>query len=205
MIGGSTQDYNSNLLDTTELNLPGITFDFPAMCVGSQQKLTPFPQDILLTSSNDSVAIVNEDNSISAVGVGSCVLYFTHIATSCDLQDVPLTVNDNPLITDYIETLRVGEEYKFKASSSGIWNSLYPNIATVSNNGKVTALEKGSTIIFLSTFDGCQTPPINLTVLEPSSVFQTDENPASKSIPILAWICFVLKVSKLSQNFGCMT
>ena len=124
-------------------------------------------------SSDKKVAKVTSTGRIKAVGVGSCVIY---VLTSNGIwKAATVTVDDRPTKIAFKggrKTLAVGKALALgkrvkltpaKAVTTLTWTSSNPAVATVDENGKVTAVSKGKVTITVTTHNG-KKAKIKLTV-----------------------------------------
>ena len=127
-------------------------------------KVTLIPSNgkeiIKYTSSDESVAIVSENGEIKGVGSGSTVIVVTVQGT--DLKaECKVDVSNNTIIAQdlFVQNervnLKVGETYQINVTvvpsdtvdKSLIYKSLNEKFLTVSEDGLVTALSKGRTMV----------------------------------------------------------
>ena len=124
-------------------------------------------------SSDKKVAKVTSTGRIKAVGAGSCVIY---VLTSNGIwKAATVTVDDRPTKIAFKggrKTLAVGKALALgkrvkltpaKAMTTLTWTSSNPAVATVDENGKVTAVSKGKVTITVTTHNG-KKAKIKLTV-----------------------------------------
>ena len=115
-------------------------------------------------SSDPEIATVDENGLVTAISVGTATIYATAtnwIAAACVVTVEPTPVESVKL--DATEaTLRVNETAQLQATllpenatdKSLTWTSSDPEIATVDENGLVTALSVGTATITATTADG---------------------------------------------------
>ncbi len=116
------------------------------------------------TSSDENVAKVNENGTIKAVALGECVIT---VASADDPTvfaecDVSVTVLVSKVVLTEPETMYVGETAKLafgvepqSASSKALtFKSANKAIATVDENGVITAVGRGKTTITATSADG---------------------------------------------------
>lgn len=129
------------------------------------------PQDatdktVTWTSSNESIATVSASGEVTAVKAGSATI----TASSSNGKTAVCKVNVNPLIIQVSSivldrdnaVLKVGESVSLTASivpvnatdKTIIWSSDNESVATVDNNGTVTAITIGSATITASSSNG---------------------------------------------------
>ena len=115
-------------------------------------------------TTNKKVARVDAQGKVKAVGPGTCLIY---VLTSNGIwKTVTITVDDRPTrikLKSGKKTLAVGKTLSLgkrvvltpgKAKTTLTWTSSNPAVATVDQNGKVTAVSKGSAIITVTTHNG---------------------------------------------------
>lgn len=129
--------------------------------------VTVNPSDVVVkyTSSNESVAVVDSNGKVTTVGVGDAVI--TVMAAS-EKKSVAISVKDREIIDSptKIEIDRTSvelfelETIKLNAIVSPIqtlrWYSDDDRIASVDNDGLITAIKNGETTIHVVSEDGCE-------------------------------------------------
>lgn len=111
------------------------------------------------TSSNNSVATVDGNGKVTAVGLGTANItasYGGSVSATCVVSVVGITLNKTST-TLYIQNGTYGSEVltaNVFPSSALTWTSSNPAVATVSNTGLVTAVANGTTTITVTTEDG---------------------------------------------------
>lgn len=116
------------------------------------------------TSSNEAVATVTQDGKVTAISKGMAVITAkstddSNVSASCTVNVVRLVSSIQ--IDPTTVTLKVGEQatinaYALPADATNPtlnWSSYNSTVASV-ENGVVTAIKEGSTIIFVETTDG---------------------------------------------------
>lgn len=122
--------------------------------VGERTKLNA-NQEVTWRSTNTSVATVDQDGNVTAVGSGRCEII---AYTAWDDEDVDVVVSDKP-VTAPIELevypddlyLKMGESKKLKTNQEVKWRSTNTSVATVDKDGNVTAVGKGECEIIAYT------------------------------------------------------
>ena len=145
------------------------------------------------TSSNTSVATVDSNGKVTAISSGSATITCTandgsgKKATCTVTVTVPvnsITLNKTTL------SLQTGEQVSLTATvapnnatdKSVTWSSSYSSVATVSNNGTVTAVAAGNAVITCLANDGSGvTATCEVTVTDPEPIGITI-SPTSKTI-----------------------
>ncbi len=147
---------------------PTITYSGPtSACVGGTSSISPTTGG-LWTSSNPAIATISNNGTISAVSAGSVTFIFTNSTTSCSSSpSAPFSVNAKPLVSiTGSASLCIGSNSTLSPTSGGTWVSNNTAVATVQNNGVVTAVSVGTTTFtFTSTLTGCisnNTSPISV-------------------------------------------
>lgn len=133
------------------------------------------------SSSDKSIASINESGVVTGVSAGSVIITATakdgsNVKTECVVSVVqPVTGIDLDKLSI---SLLEGESYTFtitiypeNASNKEVtWSSYNENVATVDDNGKVTAIAKGSAIITATAKDGSGVyKSCEVTVIKPAS------------------------------------
>ena len=121
------------------------------------------------TSSNSSVATVDSNGKVTAVGVGTANItasYGGSVSATCAVTVVGISLNKTST-TLYIQNGTYGSEVltaNVFPSSALTWTSSNPAVATVSDTGLVTAVAKGTTTITVTTEDGGYTATCTVKV-----------------------------------------
>ncbi len=121
-----------------------------------------FTDAVTWKSTDTDVVTVTETGVIKAVGTGTATVKLTvgNVSTSCritvlqpvtsislDRSSISLDSADNYQLSAYI--------YPTTASNKNVvWESSDPSVATIDDNGMVTALKKGTTMITVKSTDG---------------------------------------------------
>ena len=159
--------------------------------VASNQKVT-------WTSSDDTVATVDKNGVVTAVSAGTAVITVTtedgSLTASCTVT-VTVPVTGVSLDKDEM-SLTVGETGTLTAtvapedaSNSNItWTSDNADVATVDENGVVSAVSAGTAVITVTTEDGSLTASCTVTVTpKPSSgSSDRDDSSSTPSYPVTA-------------------
>lgn len=129
------------------------------------------------TSDNESVATVDENGLITTHAVGTATITATTAdgskTATCELSSVnaPVAVTGISLSQE-AATLDPEEEITLSASLQPsnatnqviIWRSDNPEVATVDQSGKITALKSGAASISVTTYEGAFTAVCDITV-----------------------------------------
>lgn len=121
-------------------------------------------KSLIWSSSNEAVATVNQDGKITAITKGSAIISAestdgSNISASCNVNVVKLV--SGIVLSETEMSLNEGSTAQLTAIVSSdannptlVWVSSDENIATVSQDGKITAVSKGTAIITAKTTDG---------------------------------------------------
>lgn len=134
-------------------------------------------KSITWSSSNASVATVDASGKVTAVSAGTATITVkttdggktADCAVTVNQKVIPVTgvsldKTELELTKGETATLTVTIAPEDATDKSVTWSSLYPEIASVDDNGKITALEPGNTQITVRTNDGGKTATCKLTV-----------------------------------------
>ncbi len=176
---------------TQTIPVTGVALDFNILTLnpGQSQQLTEtvMPSDasdktVSWSSSDESVATVSTSGLVTAVAEGSATITVTTndggYTATCSIDVVPQVISVTGVdLSVYNLQLEAGQTYPLDATvypsdatnKSVAWSSANTNIATVNNNGMVTAITQGMTDITVTTDDGSFTSVCALTVNSASS------------------------------------
>ena len=172
------------LVSGVTLELPTSTLVDGALIINESIILTvtiqpnnAFNQSVIWRSSNEIVATVDNNGRVTAKSPGSATITVTTMdggfTASLDITVkipvVPVTgisLNKNilPLFVDDTETLIASVAPDNATNQTVIWTSSNETVATVTNNGKVTAKMPGTATITVTTEDGGKTASCDITV-----------------------------------------
>ncbi|MDF1694812.1 MAG: Ig-like domain-containing protein [Saprospiraceae bacterium] len=187
---------SSDLIEVTVNPVPTITgLGDNNLCIGETTTISPTTGGTWI-SSNTAVATINTSGIITAVGAGAASFIYVDNATGCEsVSSGSLTVEGNPTINVNGSTeLCVGETSSMLPSSGGIWSTSDISIATISNDGTVTAVSAGDvTFTFTSNTTGCTS--------NQSDVF-TVNNPTSASITGSSSMCIGTSMTLTGTEIG---
>jgi uncharacterized protein YjdB len=134
-------------------------------------------KSVTWSSNAEAIATVNNDGEVTAVDVGSATITVTSNADATKKATCVVTVN--PVAVTGVSlnkttiTLETGNKETLIAAvapdnatdKSVTWSSNATNMATVDNNGEVTAVATGSATITVTTTDGSKTATCAVTVV----------------------------------------
>jgi len=133
------------------------------ICIGESLNLLPSTGGTW-TSSNTSVAIINNSGLVTSVSTGNVTFTFTDYGTGCEATSTSITVNALPILAGPDEVC-VGSTITLTPTTGGTWTSNNPTIATINNNGLVTGVSSGNvTFTFTDTVTGCSQTSNTVTV-----------------------------------------
>ena len=153
------------------------SYFIPEMEILPKESVEP----ITFTSSDESIATVN-NGKVTFKGYGTATI----TATTASGKTAACTVKINRAVSgvrlDYSKlSLKTGETaaltatvYPANAANKAVkWISSAPDVASVDQTGKITALKPGITTITVETEDGRYTATCNVTVIDSSIVSVT--------------------------------
>lgn len=149
--------------NTTALGINGDT----TICIGSYTQLTPSTGGIW-SSYNPAIASISNNGTVTGISSGSALFSYTDLSTGCSsISSVPIVVRPRPFISlSGNSSICIGGTTNMLPSSGGTWNSNFPSIATITNNGLISALNSGlATFYFVDSITGCSSAnSINITI-----------------------------------------
>ena len=170
-----------------DVAVDGVSLDTTAveLVIGDTQQLTATVtpdeatnKDVTWSSSNDSIVTVSDEGLITAVAEGRAIITVTTnnggLTADCDVTVIPVAVTGVSLDLTSVELL-AGVNQKLTATvlpeeakdKNVTWSSSNDAVATVSDDGMITAVREGSAIITVTTEDGNYTATCNVTVTNP--------------------------------------
>lgn len=142
-------------------------------------------KDISWTTSDESVVSVDEDGNVNALSAGTAVI--TAVSVDGDKSDscivtVPVSVSGVEMESDSVtvdinsETILKATVYPENAANKNItWISSDENVASIDNNGVLTAKEVGIAEITVTTEDGSFTATCQVIVVIPVNEIVLDK------------------------------
>ena len=136
-------------------------------------------KSVTWTSSNTAVATVNANGVVTGVSVGNATITATTVdggySASATITVDPVRVTGVTLNESDIKLIIDGSNYGSRQLTATVspsnatnknvtWNSTKTDVATVTQNGLVTAVGKGSTDIIVTTEDGSYTATCHVRV-----------------------------------------
>ena len=166
--------YAECVVDVSPVRVNGITLDRSnlELRLGDSEKLnvTIYPEDaadrsVMWMSNSESIATVSDDGTVVATGVGETIIAAisnsdpTLVATCTVIVLPPLATSitlDSSMLemeTEQTATLQA-TILPAEALQTAEFSSSAPDVASVDENGTVTALSPGTAVIIASTVDG---------------------------------------------------
>jgi uncharacterized protein YjdB len=136
------------------------------LCVGEAANILPATGGVW-TTSNVSVATIDNQGNIMGVAQGSVYFTFTNSSTGCSSDPSALFTISNPTNSSITgpSGLCIGETATLMSDDLGNWSSSDPTIGNVTNTGQFSAIGPGIVTITLTTFDNCkENPTIDIQV-----------------------------------------
>ena len=145
-------------------------------------------ETITWESENESIATVNSNGVVTAVGAGNTKITATMLGLSAEctvtvtspLQSISLSETEVTLNIGENKTLEVTYNPEDTTDSKDVeWSSSNINVATVDGNGKITAVGSGTAVVTATV--GSKTATCTVTV--PESLISIEINPTSITLP----------------------
>lgn len=192
----STGCTSQNGISITVLPRPDVSISDAEICVGATTTLSPSTGGTW-TSQNSGIASTTPTGLVTGVNQGLVRFTFTSALTGCT-STTPNLIVVNPIPPIQINgpaTICIGNTTQLIPNSGGTWVSLNPSVATIDNNGTVTAVGAGvATFRFTDSATGCQSPPSPpVTVSSPINAVVTG--------PTLVCIGYTTTLSPSSGGF----
>ena len=150
-------------LDKTEISLEATE---TATLVATVLPELTTNKSVTWTSSNEAVATVNNNGEVTSIAVGEAIITVTttdgtNLSATCKVTVVPtlaetITLDKTEISLEATETATLVATVlpELTTNKSVTWTSSNEVVATVNNNGEVTAIAVGEAIITVTTTDG---------------------------------------------------
>ena len=161
---GTTVSASADIIVTPNVSAGTVTGS-SSLCIGTSTTFTSNgTSGGTWSSSNKDIASVDNDGKVTAVAAGSASISYS-VSSGCGSPvsasaNVTISPNVSAGTVTAVSPLCVGTSATFTSNgtSGGTWSSSNENIATVANDGKVTAIAAGSASISYSISSGCDSP-----------------------------------------------
>ena len=188
------------------------------LSVGGEQQVTAYVEDdeeqvLTYSSINSSIATVTSDGIIKGENFGTTQIVVTAIDGTDEIINVHIQEENIPVESMNINakdfTLEIGNTKKIgvtikpsKATNQKIvWTSSDNSIATVSQAGEVTGINKGKVTITATTFEDDFTSSITVTIIEKKQiVYETDLKLSSTNENIFVGNTVYIKATIIPNN-----
>ncbi|MBK6785470.1 MAG: Ig-like domain-containing protein [Saprospiraceae bacterium] len=136
---------------------PVITGPNP-VCVGLTSSLSPSSGGTWV-SLNTSIATVSNTGVITAISQGIARFIYTSSTTNCASDSSAALIVHATTPTSFAgpSIICKGSQTTVNPSSGGIWISLNPSVATITNTGIVTSISAGAAALRFTNTNGCVT------------------------------------------------
>ncbi len=127
------------------------------MCQGETNTLTASTGAGIWTSSDVSIATIDNNGIVNALSAGTVVMSYDNDVIVCDVTPTfEIIVGDIPTITTGDTLLCVGDNAFMQPAFGGIWTSSDDAIATITNSGIVLGVSAGTvTFTYTDSWSGC--------------------------------------------------
>jgi hypothetical protein len=158
----------SNSIEITVASMPLVSFTgSDSICIGSLSSLSPGSSGAW-SSSNDAVATVSNNGTITAISSGAATFTYTQTSTGCSsLPTAPLTVLPRPIINLQSTELEVGKLANLIANTNVTWYSSNDKIVKIIQNKWMSGINTGSCTIYAINAYGCKSLEVIITVTDP--------------------------------------
>lgn len=140
-------------------------------------------QAVSWTSSNSSVATVDNTGKVTGISIGTATITATSndgskIATcqvtifSAPVTGISLNKTTDTLAVGGTDTLIPNITPTYASNKNVIWTSSNNSVVTVDSSGKLTGVSLGTAIITAATADGNKTAACTVTVANPSITYE---------------------------------
>ncbi|MBR0575076.1 Ig-like domain-containing protein [Proteiniclasticum sp. BAD-10] len=168
------------ILDKSELNFTTLTQTMKLVAIVIPGNAAN--QQVIWTSSDEDVATVKADGTVTAIGNGVAIIKVTTAdgerSATCAVT-VAVSVTGIALNKGELKFTKIGQVERLQATITPwnalnqkmVWTSSDENVATVSSDGLVTAVGNGSAKITVNTADGSFTDVTDVNVQDYSGIY----------------------------------
>jgi uncharacterized protein YjdB len=172
----------SNAPDNVVVNArPSIAIDKTEICQNETAQLGGNPSGGQWTSSNPSIATANAIGLVIPGAVSGTVQFtYTNLSNGCPSLPVSLLVKSKPTISSFaVSQLCVGGITTLSGSpAGGSWSSESPDVASISPNGVITAINPGSATFIYTSASGCRSNRSAVLTVDTKPTISPFENPS---------------------------
>jgi len=166
----NTTGCSSQPTDPVTVNGPATTIILGSdvICIGATTNMSPSTGGGWV-SSNPLVATIDSSGLVTGISEGTVTFVFTPSDTGCPSDDSdPVSVSPTPTAEIFDTDLCIGATTILSPTTGGTWASSDETVASVLDNGEVTAIAPGIvTFTFTETASGCAsasaTAPLTIT------------------------------------------
>lgn len=138
------------------------------VCAGSNITLSNTTPGGVWSSDNTAIGNINSTGVVTGVATGTATISYT-VTNTCGstAQTQSITVNDKPTVTSITgnSNVCVGSTVTLgNTTAGGVWASSNTGIATIDNNGIVTAIATGNTTISYTVTNTCGSTSATTTI-----------------------------------------
>lgn len=167
----NTTGCSSQPSDPVTVNGPATTIitGSDVICIGATTTMSPTSGGVWVSNDTNIATINAATGVVTGIAEGSTTFVFTPDDTGCPSDDSdPVSVSPAPTAILSETDLCVGANTILSPTEGGTWSSSDPTIASVLDNGEVTALAPGEvTFTFTEAASGCAsadaTDPLTIT------------------------------------------
>lgn len=212
---GANPDSGSFVFSSTSVPVSGITLSYTekSMAIGSTfaleavvSPLNATEKSVSWASDNESVATVDSTGLVTAVSIGTANISVTttdgSLTAECAIlvTEIPVAVTGVTLVPASVDlyvdgtTTLVAEIIPANATNTAmVWNTDNPDVATVDQNGQVTAIALGEATVSVTTFEGNYIGYTQVSVI-PKAVSSVMVSPASYALEVNQTIALIATV-----------
>ncbi len=166
-VDGTTNCPSENSEPITVLQIDQTNLQANDVCIGQVTNITPAVGGVW-ESSDESIATITNAGIITAVSPGEVQFFFTSDIGCTAPASETMTVSPGPEVTIANTELCIDETTTLTPNAGGTWESFDPTVASVTDDGVVTALTDGLTYFtFTEEGTGCKSEPTDTLRVNP--------------------------------------